>query len=452
MREFDVIVIGSGSGLDVASAYTSRGKEVAVVEPGRLGGTCLNRGCIPSKMLIHHADIVEEVEGSEEFHISAEVNNIDFSAITSEVNNKVKEESESIERGLQSSDKHTLYREEAKFVDEKILQVGDEEVTADKIVIAAGSRPMVPPIDGLDEVDFLTSKDALQLDECPDEIVMIGGGYISLELAHFYHRMGAEVTILEMADRLLQREDEDISEKITEIAEEKYNVFTEVSASKVAEEAGKKAVYAENKQGVEQRFVGDEVLVATGRVPNTDKLEVEEAGLETGERGFLEVDEYMETNIDGVYALGDIAGNYMFKHSANLEAEYVFKNSHAGNEYPVDYTAMPHAVFSSPQIAGVGKTEQELEEEDEQYVAASYEYSKTGMGMALKEEDGFVKVIAAPDGEILGCHIIGPEASTLIHEVLTVMKAGNKNVKDIKETVHIHPALNEVVSRAFSQM
>jgi len=452
MREFDVIVIGSGSGLDVASAYTSRGKEVAVVEPGRLGGTCLNRGCIPSKMLIHHADIVEEVEGSEEFHISAEVNNIDFSAITSEVNNKVKEESESIERGLQSSDKHTLYREEAKFVDEKILQVGDEEVTADKIVIAAGSRPMVPPIDGLDEVDFLTSKDALQLDECPDEIVMIGGGYISLELAHFYHRMGAEVTILEMADRLLQREDEDISEKITEIAEEKYNVFTEVSASKVAEEAGKKAVYAENKQGVEQRFVGDEVLVATGRVPNTDKLEVEEAGLETGERVFLEVDEYMETNIDGVYALGDIAGNYMFKHSANLEAEYVFKNSHAGNEYPVDYTAMPHAVFSSPQIAGVGKTEQELEEEDEQYVAASYEYSKTGMGMALKEEDGFVKVIAAPDGEILGCHIIGPEASTLIHEVLTVMKAGNKNVKDIKETVHIHPALNEVVSRAFSQM
>ena len=142
----------------------------------------------------------------------------------------------------------------------------------------------------------------------------------------------------------------------------------------------------------------------------------------------------------------------MFKHSANLEAEYVFKNSHAGNEYPIDYTAMPHAVFSSPQIAGVGKTEQELEEEDLQYVAASYDYSDTGMGMALKEEDGFVKVIAAPDGEILGCHIIGPEASTLIHEVLTVMKAGNKNVKDIKDTVHIHPALNEVVSRAFSQM
>ena len=452
MKEFDVIVIGSGSGLDVASAYTSRGKQVAVVEPGRLGGTCLNRGCIPSKMLIHHADIVEEVETSEEFHIDAEVNNIDFSAITSEVNQKVREESEAIERGLQSSDKHTLYREAAKFVDEKVLKVGEEKITAEKIIVAAGSRPMVPPIDGLDEVDFLTSKDALRLDECPDEIVMIGGGYISLELAHFYSRMGAEVTILEMADKLLQREDRDISEKITGLAEEKYNVFTEVAAQEVLEEGESKVVVTENKQGVEQRFKGDELLVATGRTPNTDKLEAEEAGLETDERGFLKVDEYMETGVDGVYALGDIAGNYMFKHSANLEAEHVFKNSHAGNEYPVDYTAMPHAVFTSPQIAGVGKTEQKLEEEDEDFVAASYDYSDTGMGMALKDEDGFVKVIAAPDGEILGCHIIGSEASILIHEVLVAMRSGNKNVKDLKQTVHIHPALNEVVSRAFSQM
>ena len=452
MKEFDVIVIGSGSGLDVASAYTSRGKQVAVVESGRLGGTCLNRGCIPSKMLIHHADVVEEIEESEEFHIESEINNIDFSAITSEVNEKVREESEGIEKGLQSSENHTLYREEARFIDEKVLRVGDKKITADKIVIAAGSRPMVPPIEGLDEVDFLTSKEALKLDECPDEIVMIGGGYISLELAHFYHRMGAEVTIIEMSDKLLQREDKDIADKFTELAQDKYNVYTEFGANEVAEEAGEKVVYAEDQDGIEHRFTGDEVLVATGRVPNTDKLEVEEAGLETGENGFLQVDEYLETNVDGVYALGDIAGNYMFKHSANLEAEHVFKNSYAGNEYPIDYTAMPHAVFTSPQIAGVGKTEQELEEKDEKFVAAAYNYSETGMGMALKEKDGFVKVIAAPDGEILGCHIIGPEASTLIHEVLVAMKSGNKNIKDIKDTVHIHPALSEVVSRAFQQM
>ena len=452
MKEFDVIVIGSGSGLDVASAYTSRGKQVAVVESGRLGGTCLNRGCIPSKMLIHHADVVEEIEESEEFHIESEINNIDFSAITSEVNEKVREESEGIEKGLQSSENHTLYREEARFIDEKVLRVGDKKITADKIVIAAGSRPMVPPIEGLDEVDFLTSKEALKLDECPDEIVMIGGGYISLELAHFYHRMGAEVTIIEMSDKLLQREDKDIADKFTELAQDKYNVYTEFGANEVAEEAGEKVVYAEDQDGIEHRFTGDEVLVATGRVPNTDKLEVEEAGLETGENGFLQVDEYLETNVDGVYALGDIAGNYMFKHSANLEAEHVFKNSYAGNEYPIDYTAMPHAVFTSPQIAGVGKTEQELEEKDEKFVAAAYNYSETGMGMALKEKDGFVKVIAAPDGEILGCHIIGPEASTLIHEVLVAMKSGNKNIKDIKDTVHIHPALSEVISRAFQQM
>ncbi|QGA80582.1 dihydrolipoyl dehydrogenase [Candidatus Nanohalobium constans] len=450
MREFDVIVIGSGSGLDVASAYTGRGKEVAVIEPGPLGGTCLDRGCIPSKMLIHHADIVKNIKESEDFHIDSKINNVNFQKIIEEVNNEVTEDSNNIEEALEASDKHTLYREEARFTDEKVLEVEDEKITAEKIIVAAGSRPMTPPIEGLDELDYLTSKDALKLNYCPKEIVMIGGGYISLELAYFYSSMGSEVTILEMGEKLLKREDREISKKITELAEEKYNVHTEFSAKKVEKAAGRKTVIAENKDGVEHRFKADEVLVATGRVPNTDKLEVKNAGLEKDERGFLEVDEYLETNVDGIYALGDIAGNYMFKHSANLEAEHVFKNSHAGNKYPVDYTAMPHAVFTDPQIAGVGKTEQELEEENEKFVSVTYDYSDTGMGMALKEEDGFVKVLAAPDGEILGCHIIGPEASTLIHEVLVAMKSGNKNVKDIKDTVHIHPALNEVVQRAFN--
>jgi|APHM01.1.fsa_nt_gi Pyruvate/2-oxoglutarate dehydrogenase complex, dihydrolipoamide dehydrogenase (E3) component, and related enzymes len=170
MKEFDVIVIGSGSGLEVASAYTSRGKQVAIVEPGRLGGTCLNRGCIPSKMLIHSADIVENIEDAENFHINAEIKNIDFPKITSEVNQKIKEESKAIEKSLQSSENHTLYKEEAKFTDEKTLKVGNKQITADKIIIAAGSRPLIPPIEGIEKVDYLTSKDALKLEECPDEL------------------------------------------------------------------------------------------------------------------------------------------------------------------------------------------------------------------------------------------------------------------------------------------
>jgi dihydrolipoamide dehydrogenase len=473
MKEFDLIVIGSGSGLDVASGLANRGEDVAVVEPGRLGGTCLNRGCIPSKMLIHRADIAEEINESEKFGLHADLEEVDFEDIIEEVNHEVHSDSDNIEKGLKNSERHTLYQEEARFVDEKVVELKEsgEEITSDTIVVAAGSRPFVPPIDGTDEVEYWVSTDALNPDYQPEKIVMVGGGYISLELAHFYDGMGTDVTILERGERLLNREDREVSKKITEIAKDRYDVELEVSASEISEESGQKKVIAETSEGDTKEFYGDEILFATGRVPNTDSLEVEEAGIETTERGFIKTDEKMRTNIDGIYALGDIADNWMFKHSANHEAEIVFKNIVTGDQYEVDYPAMPHAVFTSPQIAGVGKTEQELEdadcfceesahssnpeeccEEDKEYVSATYDYADTGMGGALKEEDGFVKVLASEDGDILGCHIIGPHASQQIHEVLVAMKAGTGTVDDIKNTIHIHPALNEVVQRAFSQV
>ncbi len=450
MERFDAIVIGAGSGLDVASAYASRGDQVAVVEPGPLGGTCLNRGCIPSKMLIHRADIVETVEEAEKFHIDAEVSDIDFPAIVREVNDTVSEDAESIRRGVENSENHTLYDTEAEFVDEKILDVDGERITADTIFIAAGSRPLIPPIDGLEDVDYLTSKEALELEEQPEELVIIGGGYIAVELAHFYQSMGTDVTIVEMGDSLVGREDREISEKFTELASEKYDVNLGLRASRVEEVGGKVKVVAEDENGNKHSFAGDELLVAAGRAPNTDRLKVEESGIETDDRGFVVTDEYLETSVDSVYALGDIAGNWMFKHSANLEAEHALKNALGDNQHPLEEPVMPHAIFSSPQIAGVGKTEQELEDEEGDCVSATYEYGKTGMGLALKEEDGFVKVLVSEEGDILGCHIIGPHASSLIHEVLVAMNSGG--IDAIKNTVHIHPALNEVVQRAFNRL
>ena len=423
---------------------------MAVVEPGPLGGTCLNRGCIPSKMLIHHADIVETVQSSDKFHIDAEVNDIEFSKIVDEVNEEVSSDAEGIEKAVRNSENHTLYKTEAVFVDDKVLDVDGQKITSDNIFIAAGTRPMVPPIPGLEDVEYLTSKEALELDKCPDELVIIGGGYISAEMAHFFDAMGAEITIIEMGDALVGREDKDIYEKFTEISKQKYDVELGLSASKVEKIGDKIKVTAESESGTKHSFAGDELLVATGRVPNTDILSVEESGIETDERGFIETDEYMRTNVDGVYALGDIAGNYAFKHSANLEAEYALKNAIKGDTDQIDYTAMPHAIFSNPQIAGVGKKEQEIEDDD--YVTATYNYKNTGMGMALKEENGFVKVIASESGEILGCHIIGAHASQQIHEVIVSMKSGSGYIDDIKDAVHIHPALNEVVQRAFNQL
>ena len=403
-------------------------------------------------MLIHRADIVQEIEDSEKFHIDAEVKDIDFEEIVREVNAEVHSDSQNIERGIKDSENHTLYRTEAEFVDNNTLKVDDEEITAEKIIVAAGTRPFVPPIDGIKDVDHMTSKEALELRERPEDMVIIGGGYISNELAHFLDAMGVEVTILERGDILLGHEDHEVSEKYTEIAEERFDVHTGFSASEVSQDGERISVVAENEDGDTKEFEADELLVAAGRVPNTDNLEVENTDIETSDRGFIEVNEYMQTSVDHIYALGDIIGKHPFKHAANLEANVALVNSFAGNRKEVDYTAMPHAVFSSPQIGGVGKTEQELEEEGTDYRKAKYEYSKTGMGMALKEEDGFVKVLAAEDGEILGCHIIGPHASQQVHEVLVAMKAGSGKVSDIQDTIHIHPALNEVVQRAFNQL
>ncbi|WP_414836442.1 dihydrolipoyl dehydrogenase [Candidatus Nanohalococcus occultus] len=450
MKEFDAIVVGAGSGLDIASVFASHGKNVALVEPGPLGGTCLNRGCIPSKMLIHRADIVETIRRSEKFHINAQVEEIDFENIVQEVNNSVSSDAEGIEKAVEKSENHTLYKEKARFVDEKVLKIGDERITADKIFLAAGSRPLIPPIEGITSIDYLTSKEALQLDEKPDSMVMIGGGYISCELAHFFEAMGVEVTIIEGGDSLLKREDREISEKFTEIAGRRFNVNLGMFASKVEELEDGIKVVAEDGGGNKHSFAGEKILLAAGRVPNTDELNVKAAGIKTSERGFIEVDEKMETNKDGIYAIGDIADNWMFKHSANYEAEIAIKNAFGKKEI-ADYRSMPHAVFSSPQIAGVGKTEQKLEEENVDYIKASYEYKNTGMGHALKEKDGFVKMLASQEGDILGCHIIGPDASQLIHEVL-VAERNDLGVEGIKDTIHIHPALNEVVQRAFNQI
>ena len=454
MEEYDLIVLGSGSGLDVASAMANRGKKVAIVEPGRVGGTCLNRGCIPSKMLIHRADILKEIQNSEEFGIKAQVNQIKFQQIIEEVNEEVHGDSENIKQGIKDAENQTLYEELGEFKDNNTIKLKEsgEEITADKILVAAGSRPFVPPIEGTEDVEYWVSTDALNPDHQPESIIMIGGGYITMELAHFYEALGTEVTILERGQKVLKREDEEVSAKITEIAKKRYDLQLEVSANQIKAEDGKKKVKAENKEGETVEFEAEEIMFATGRVPNTDSIKTENTDIETTERGFIQTNQKMETDVENVYALGDIADNWMFKHSANYESEIVFKNMLTNNKFDLDNPVMPHAVFTSPQIAGAGKTEQQLKEEGTEYVKAKQKYSQTGMGQALKEKDGFVKVLASEDGEILGCHIIGPHASQQIHEVLIAMEKANNNVKDIKDTIHIHPALNEVVQRAFKQL
>jgi len=463
MEEFDFIVIGSGSGLDVANVAANQGQSVAVVEKGPLGGTCLNRGCIPSKLLLYHADVLETVERAGEFHIDAAVENVNFADIVREVNEEVQSDSESIRRGLSSSDQHELYEGEGSFVDERTIEISGgpndgARLRGNTILIAAGTRPTVPDIDGIEAVDYLTSTEALQLETPPDHLVIVGGGYIAAELGHFFGTFGSDVTIIGRRPNLLPEADEEVAEAFTERYADRFTLHTGHAATSVTEAEGQVTVearpyeYGEGAGIVEDvdsvSVTGDELLVAAGRVPNTDTLNLDVTNVETDSRGFIETDEYLQA-ADGVWALGDIVGEYLLKHSANHEARAVVQNIFGRESEPVDYTAMPFAVFASPEVAGVGAHEEDLRAEDQEYAVNTYEYRDTARGDAMKTE-GFVKVLVDLDGEILGCHIIGPEASSLIQEVVVAMKSGSGTVEDIREAVHIHPALTEVVQRAFS--
>lgn len=450
MKRFDVIVIGAGSGLNVANAAAEKGLKVAVIEPGPMGGTCLNRGCIPSKIMIHAADVAEIIRNSEKFHIKSKIMSIDFKKIINEANNIVGNSAKGIEEGVKETTNMTLYKAKAKFIGEKTLQVGKETIEGDKIIIAAGTRPSVPKIEGLDKVDYMTSDEALKLQKLPKKLIVLGGGYIACELAHFYGAMGSEVTIVQRSEILLTKQDREIAEKFTEVFGRRHNILTNHTTEKVAKRGNEYMLtLKERKSGKLKTIAGDALLVALGRVSNADTLDAEKAGIKLTEEGFVKVNEFLETSANNVWAFGDIAGIYQLKHSANLEGEYCVQNAFGDKKVKVDYTAMPFAIFTNPQIAGVGMSEEELEKKKIPYKVGRYEYIRTGMGKALKDTDGFVKVLVDKEKKkILGCHILGTDASSIIHEVIVAMK--NKNdVKTITDTIHIHPALPEVVQRAF---
>jgi len=491
LQKFDLIVIGSGSGLDVAVAAYQHGLRVAVIEKGRMGGTCLSRGCIPSKLLIHSADVAETIKSAHVFGLKVEGFSVDFRSIVEQVNETVDLQSDKIRKSFEGKENPKLFANECKFVGEKIISIerdlsshrncidnGNDErtaITADKILISTGTRPRIPEINGLNESGYITSDEALRLKKQPKVLTIIGGGYIACELAHFFGALGTKINIVQTREVLIPGEDEEISRKFTEIFSKKYNVYLGYDTTFVSKEnnnnndnnSSKFCVIAKNSSGKQIDLESDELLIAAGRIPNSDRLDLEKTGVKINKKGYIITDRYLETNVKGIFALGDAIGRYLFKHSANYEAQYAFYNIlHPDRMVPISYYAMPHAIFSSPQVAGVGFTEQELVKKQQEnnnknntkniidYRKSVYHYINTAMGLAIKDHDGFVKfLIDKKDGKILGCHIIGSQASILIHEVLAAMRGytddnGDGTIENITKTIHIHPALSEVIARA----
>jgi len=450
MAHHDVLVVGGGTGNNVAAAAADAGLDTALVEKGKLGGTCLNRGCNPSKMLIQAANAVAGVHDARKFHVDASVEDVDFATIVDEMDEMLGGIADGMEQRYREKEDLTMYKDHAEFVDERTVAVDGQEVSADKVVVAAGSRPLVPPIDGLDEVDYLTSSEALYLRERPDSMVVLGGGYIAVELGYFFELMGTDVTIVEMEDTLVPREDGDVGAEFTEVAEGRHTVYTGYRATAVEGDGSQVTVHAESEDGDEVAATADELLVALGRRPNTDTLNVEAGGIPTDDQGFVETNEYLETPAENVWAQGDVAGNHLFKHSGDYETDILVDNVIRGERRPVDYTAMPHAIFTEPQMAGVGETEEQLQEAGTDYVVGRADLPGTPMGRAMKLEHGFVKVLAGTDGELLGCHVLGHEASVLLHEAVVPMRGGDGHVSDVADTIHAHPTLNKAVESAFN--
>lgn len=449
---FDLIVIGMGSGAEVSAAGASRGWRTAVVESGPFGGTCLNRGCIPSKMLVHVADVARTVRRAKLFGVDARIEAIDWDFIVERVFSEIDADAASIEEANRRAETIEVVKGEARFIGPNLLEADGRRLTADTIVIAAGSRPGVPKIRGLDAVKVRTSDDVMRLERQPRRLLVVGGGYVAAELGHVFEALGTEVTIVSRGPRLLSDEDDDVSSRFTQSYGRRFDLRLNSEVTGVSRR-GSEVSLRLVRDGQTEEVVGDEVLIATGRIPNADLLGAEQCGIELDEEGFVRTDEFLRTNVPGVWALGDIVGTYMLKHSANLEAAHVAYNIlHPDDLQAVDYHAMPHAIFGSPQVGSVGLLEREARERGVRHVVASYEYDQTAWGSSIEDHDGFVKVLADPDtGEILGCHILGADASTLIQGVANLVRS-RLTVDVLRRAIFVHPALPEVVQAAFAQL
>ncbi len=454
MERFDVLVIGTGSGMLVASAAVESGFRTAVVDFGPMGGTCTNRGCIPSKMLIYPADVATLVRQASKLGVNTQINSVDFDNIMGRMRHMVNEDSGSQARAVEATPDLKWFKDMGEFVSDYTLKVGDETITANQIFIVSGARVKIPKIKGIESVPYLTSDSVLQLETPPKSLIVLGGGYVGVEYAHFFSGIGVKTTLLQRPVKLLKEEEPEISDLLKLLLKERIDIFTGHEASEVRRQNAGVEVTARNlTDDTEKTFTADAIMVATGREPSNDLLKPERTGVKLDERGFIKVNEYLETGKPRIWAFGDAIGKYMFKHVANYEAGIAWHNAVHDHKAKVNYLSAPHAVFSEPQVSSVGLTEAEAEGQGYKILVGTALYRDTAMGAAMGYVDGFVKAIVEEDsGKILGCHIIGPEASILLQEVINAMNSGDGTYAPILQSMHIHPAMSEVVQNAFGNL
>lgn len=450
---FDVLILGGGSGLTAAYHAGKDGKSVALVEERAhaLGGTCLNRGCIPTKGLIQSAEVMKTIREAENFGIQLDQSSIrvDFKRIMETIRERRANSARNVKAWV--DDAFEPVYERVRFVDEKVVETeGGRRVAGDRVFLANGARPSAPPIPGLEETGYWTNETVLEQTEQPASLLVLGGGYIGCELGHFFSALGTEVTIVDHSECLL-REDDDVRALFTQEFGKKASLVLNARAIEATTHNGKRGFVIE-QDGKRHTLLADATLVAAGRRPNTDGLALDQTGVETDERGWVRVDDHLRTTHSDIYAYGDVIGQAMFKHTSSYEGELAYRNAQ-GDDLRVSYRANPRAVFGDPQIGAVGLTERECRDQGLAYKVATKDYSGFAKGVILGSPSGFAKLMVEQDTDrILGFHLIGPQAADLVHEVVVAMNAGDGTADLVRNTIHIHPTLSELIRQVVDEL
>jgi pyruvate/2-oxoglutarate dehydrogenase complex dihydrolipoamide dehydrogenase (E3) component len=445
-NRFDLIVVGAGSG-GYAAARTARdlGASVALVDHGPLGGLCILAGCMPSKTLLATADLLHEIRKSGELAIRAGEPQLDFRALAERKRTLVRGWADYRIAGIET---FPVFSGAAQFESPTTLRVGDDVLYAPRFVIATGSSVAPAAVPGLTEAGFIDSDAALDLQEPPKSLIVLGGGYVGSELGQFFHRAGVPTTIVLRSAHVLSGEDHDIGLGLTEyFREEGLRVETGAQVHRVSVRADGMKVVHFTQGGEEREAAAHEIFYALGRVPNVCGMGLDNAGVEHHDITGIPVDDTLRTSNPDIYAVGDVTGRYLLVHVAIQQGEIAGRNAATGAHERVDYSlSKTHTVFTDPQVAVVGETERELEKAGTAYLRATYPFNDHGKAVALGRTQGFVKMMASPkDGRILGAAILGPDASDLIEPLIVAMAYG-ATVQDYARIPHLHPTLVEILT------
>ncbi len=436
----NLIIIGSGPGGYHTAVYAAKhGMSVVVIEKSHAGGTCLNRGCIPTKAFCHEAEVIETVKA----YTKAQPD-IDFAAIKSRKQGIVEQLRGSVE-ALMAMPGITFVRGEARFKDSKTVCVGTEEYTADHIIIASGSHSRMPNVVGLDNDGVVTSTELLDIEAVPKRLCIIGAGVIGMEFASVFRSFGSEVTVLEYLKECLPMLSSDIAKRLRKSLEQRGISFNMQAAVKSVEKTDTGLVVNYERKGKAQHVEADVVLVATGRGANVEGLGLDAAGVEYDAKG-IKVDDDLQTNVPGIYAVGDVNGRIMLAHAAYAQGMKCVDKI-IGKEDKIQLGIMPSAIFTNPEAACVGLTEDQCDAKGIDYKSLKSFYRANGKALAVDATDGMVKLLTDASGKIIGCHVYGAHASDLVQEVTAIMNYGG-TVDDLRDIIHTHPTLEEILQAA----